>query len=379
MRVLFFTTYSDLYGANRSLLSIMKALKEDGSEVLLCIPKRGQMTEKMELLELPFCVLPFYSGFLYLKPQIKHLLVPFLAIWNLFIFPFIIFRGIKFNPDLVYSNSSLENLGIFVAKLFHRKHILHVREFMSKDYNSYFVFGSFLRRKFIGLSDGVIFVSNSVRDYIMKGFPFKIKNKVIYNGISFPSNSKMPIRKTNFGKEINLGLIGIFDKAKGQIVAVDFFANLLQELPQAKLHLFGEKKCSYKGQLLKEISSRGLKDKVMLHGFVNDTGSMFNMIDFCVVFSRSEGFGRVTVEAMAHGVPVVGFDAAGTSELIKDRVTGCLFRDYRSFEESINYLIQTPDIYNRISSNAYNDARLRFNEGEYVANVLAFIKDILLS
>jgi glycosyltransferase involved in cell wall biosynthesis len=35
--------------------------------------------------------------------------------------------------------------------------------------------------------------------------------------------------------------------------------------------------------------------------------------------------GRVTAEAMALGLPVIGYNSSGTAELIEDEVTGLLF------------------------------------------------------
>jgi glycosyltransferase involved in cell wall biosynthesis len=44
-----------------------------------------------------------------------------------------------------------------------------------------------------------------------------------------------------------------------------------------------------------------------------------------LVCSRDEAFGRVTVEAMKRGRPVVGAAAGGTGRLIEDGVTGRLY------------------------------------------------------
>ena len=59
------------------------------------------------------------------------------------------------------------------------------------------------------------------------------------------------------------------------------------------------------------------------------------------MFSKSEGFGRVTIESAFHGVPVIGFDNAGTSELIIHEKTGCLFQDFDSFLECVNFIMNS--------------------------------------
>ena len=51
--------------------------------------------------------------------------------------------------------------------------------------------------------------------------------------------------------------------------------------------------------------------------------------------SRNEAQGRVTIEAMFYGCPVIGYKAGGTQEIIKDGVNGFWFD---SIDEAINKL-----------------------------------------
>jgi glycosyltransferase involved in cell wall biosynthesis len=43
--------------------------------------------------------------------------------------------------------------------------------------------------------------------------------------------------------------------------------------------------------------------------------------------SKNEALGRVTIEAMSRGTPVIGFDNAGTSEIIKHAYNGFLYKE----------------------------------------------------
>ena len=47
--------------------------------------------------------------------------------------------------------------------------------------------------------------------------------------------------------------------------------------------------------------------------------------DIVLVCSKSEAFGRVTIEGMFSGRPVIGARSAATAELIKDGVNGLLY------------------------------------------------------
>ena len=88
------------------------------------------------------------------------------------------------------------------------------------------------------------------------------------------------------------------------------------------------------------------------------------------MFSKSEGFGRVTVESAFHGVPVIGFDNAGISELIYHKKTGCIFKDFDSFLESVDFIMNS---YNLIREESYLNANKIFNINNYCDEVYNFV------
>jgi glycosyltransferase involved in cell wall biosynthesis len=372
MRIQFITSYSQLYGANRSLLTVIDSFKNKGYDVRVLLPSKGSMSEELKSRSINFDIIPYYSAFLYLKPILKHLLVPFLAFSNLIFSPIIVSRIRRFKPVLIYSNTSSENIGIFVAKILKIKHITHVREFMDLDYNAQFIFGNRIKKKFLKLSDGLIFVSDAVAQYVMGIGDRRNNTAVIHNG--FPLNRKSnDFNQKMITPEINFGIVGIFDAAKGHHIAVEYFNRILVLYPHAKLHLFGDKDCNYKKRIIKMVQELNLNSKVIFHGFEKDTNRIFNSIDILLMFSRAEGFGRVTVEAMLHGVPVVGLNNAGTAELIVDKETGCLFENYDTFKSAVMYLIDSPENFYRIRENAFIRAEKKFDEKSYCDKVEKFV------
>lgn len=375
MRIQFISNYSQLYGANRSLLSLIDYFHNNSNyQVNVLLPSKGSMSIRLAEKGIPFDIIPYYSGFLYVRPKLKHIIVPMLAILDVFLFPFIIAKIYKFNPDLIYSNTSAENLGVFAAKILNKKHILHVREFMSLDHCSFFIFGSEAKRRFMNLSNGVIFVSKSVLKEIVGGKKLTAMHEVIYNGISTPVKL---IKDNQKPEKINYGIVGILDAGKGQHLAIEYFQKLLIEYPNSKLHIIGDNKGKYKNKLKNQVESLNLEDKVIFHGFVNNPDEIYSLFDVLFMFSKSEGFGRVTVEAMMRGIPVVGFDNAGTAELIVDKKTGCLFFDYNSFKNSIQFLLHDTENFNFIRLNAFKKITETCNETVYCQNVENFINKVL--
>lgn len=238
MRILFISNYSELYGANRSMLTIIEHFKKKGDEVALILPKHGNIEDTLVQKNITYVVINCFTQLYYYKPQLKYLALPFLAMHTYFQLSKIEKYVCSFGPDLIYSNTSAENLGIKIAKKNGIKHISHIREFMDLDHDARFIYGRKKKKDYINQSDGVIYVSNSVANHVNLGEPLKPWQKVIYNGVNTIdfafSDKELP-------KELNLGIVGILDPEKGQDVAIRILPTILKIYPNAKLHVWGDK------------------------------------------------------------------------------------------------------------------------------------------
>ncbi|PIA65208.1 hypothetical protein AQUCO_00100590v1 [Aquilegia coerulea] len=76
--------------------------------------------------------------------------------------------------------------------------------------------------------------------------------------------------------------------------------------------------------------------------------SLYSAADVYVINSQGIGetFGRVTIEAMAYGLPVLGTDAGGTKEIVEHNVTGLLHPlgrpGSRVLAQNLLYLLKNP-------------------------------------
>ena len=114
-----------------------------------------------------------------------------------------------------------------------------------------------------------------------------------------------------------------------------------------------------------------------MHGFVKNTDEIYKAIDILLMFSRAEGFGRVTIEAMQRAIPVIGLDQGGTSELIQHRKNGVLFQNLQGFLEGINFILKDDNRYNEVREFAYSSSNIDFSKEKYCEGVLSFIDDIV--
>ena len=374
MKIQFITNYSELYGANKILLDLLKYLKSKGYDISILVPSNGSIVQELEKEGIEYKVIFYYSSFLYFKKTIKFIAYPLLLLINLVNFPRIYYHIKKQDPELIYSNTSAENIGILVAKLLGKKHITHVHEFMSLDHGAAFMGGQKLKIKFLDKSDGLIFVTKTVAFHVLKGGHLGQKHKIIYNGLSIPEVKHDDMSEFNT-PPANYGIVGIFSRGKRQDLAIKYFKKIKEIYPQSKLHLYGDKKGSYKTHLINLVRELRLDSDIIFHGFEKDIERIYRKLDILLMFSKSEGFGLVTVEAMLRKIPVIGYDNAGTSELIENEKSGYLFKDFESFIDAVKQL-QSPIKYNNIRENAFERAQLLFSDKNFCANIENFINQI---
>jgi glycosyltransferase involved in cell wall biosynthesis len=127
---------------------------------------------------------------------------------------------------------------------------------------------------------------------------------------------------------LRIVMLGRLARWKGQDVFLRAFAEAFpggeEEAVVAGSALFGED--AYAAELHDLAKELGIADRVTFTGFVDDVESLLAGVDVLVHASViPEPFGRVIVEAMVAGIPVIASDAGGPAEIITDGVDGLLF------------------------------------------------------
>jgi len=94
------------------------------------------------------------------------------------------------------------------------------------------------------------------------------------------------------------------------------------------------------------VAQYGIQDKVKFLGFVSDEEKprVLRMADAFVSTSQHEGFGLVFLEAMACGLPVVGYNYGGQTDFLDDQQTGRVvpLGSVRRFTEACASIIDHP-------------------------------------
>ena len=90
------------------------------------------------------------------------------------------------------------------------------------------------------------------------------------------------------------------------------------------------------------VRRQGLEGIVRLVGFVDDILPLMVTSQALLQCSRHEALGRVTIEAMACGLPVIGHASGATPELLEDGISGHLFTQREELVRHMCALIEDP-------------------------------------
>jgi glycosyltransferase involved in cell wall biosynthesis len=117
--------------------------------------------------------------------------------------------------------------------------------------------------------------------------------------------------------------VGRLERQKDHMTLVNAFAAVADQFPDWNVRIVGDG--SLRADLEAAISRHGLEGRVALPGSTDRIDREYEQAQLLAVPSRFESFGMVTAEAMAVGLPVLGFvDCPGTNELISHGKNGWL-------------------------------------------------------
>ena len=101
---------------------------------------------------------------------------------------------------------------------------------------------------------------------------------------------------------------------------------------------------------------------------------LLSAADLFLLPSQSESFGLSALEALASGVPVVGTNAGGLPEVVRDGESGalCDVGDTEGMAAAATAILRDRDRWEAMSTLAARDARARFGLDDIVEQYEAF-------
>lgn len=372
--VVYFTHYTDLYGANKSLLNLIDGLKGyHDVTVAVVTHSKGPIVDALNKRNVTCYIWPFfnetYSGDTnHFKVTIKGL-VKFLYNWVTVIRYAPVLRRREVN--IIHSNSSATLIGAYFALWLKVSHIWHIREFGWEDYKLKYNFGYSQFRYWLRKATVVISISRAIYNKRLSGERLK-NNEIVYNGVV--SDQVLPNNKAalNVSKRAltTFSIIGVISEEKNQLEALEAFKLLCKDKDDVRLLIVGQGYDNYVHQLKEMVKQKDLDDKVQFTGYTANIEDIYSKTDFLLMCSRNEALGRVTLEAMSHCIPVIGFDGEGTAEIISHKVNGLLYsKGYNELYYQMKMAMEDEALVQKMKMNAIDTVRENFTIEKYVSSI----------
>ena len=368
LKILYVAHERKLGGATKSLIALLELMITKGHQVCVLVPTLGCPLAKELTARNIDCIPCFFAWWMYPRSWNILLRFAFECLYSVeglqvkYIYRRL--QKLKFSPDIVHTNSSVTDFGARLAKRIGCRHVWHVREYGDADYNLEYMKDKSETWQFMNEnSDRILFISNDVYNYF-SGFADKRKSIVVYNGIA----QKYLVEKKQKNDKTEFLLASNINRSKNHMLVLRAVKMLADKgIHNFHLNIAGAATIVKDSKLYEEELKRFVSDNE-LAGYVSFLGKVDDMIelrkqtDVEIVPSVREAFGRVTVEAMMAGMPVIASASGANVEIVEDEITGILFESNNAgaLSDAMSAYIANPQLSTKHGDNGYTRAKRLF-------------------
>jgi L-malate glycosyltransferase len=276
----------------------------------------------------------------------------------------------RYNIDIVHSHWIVPQglVGMVCKKIRHKPHVVSSHVADAQVFLKWKLLKPVIR---LILSGTDILTTNSTytKKVIENLLFLPIPCVVIPMGVIAPKEMSIPPATTDSPRILYVGRL---IEWKGVDTLVQAMVEVLQENPRAFLTIVGIGE--ELGNLEKLVHELRIEDHVEFLGQVSDERllDLYAGASILVLPSRPsqgivmEGLGVVLLEAMSHGVPVIGSNVGGIPDIIDDGKNGYLFpwNDEKILAEKMISLLSDTALSRQFRQNGYETVRTRFSWDE---------------
>lgn len=358
--------YDVVSGGEKALLEMVKYVSSVGLKPHVIIGSKGNIVQHLEAMDVPYTeiFLPFWahSGndpspfhFTSLNPTVNttRQIVSLIE---------------KLQPKLCVTNTIVVPWLAYASSLAGTPHAWFIHELGTAAFNFRYAIGEAQTLRTIDLlSDAIFYNSRFTADYYLPHFTNNKDIKVVYPA-GEPKQPE-PITSPFDSSALKLVTIGQIKPQKGQFDAVKAVHALHKNGTDAQLAIIGGiEDDTYEKEIRSYVSKHGLEKSIFFLGQQDNPSSYLALADACLVCATNESFGRVAVESMLLGTPVIGAASAGTAEIIDSENMGLLYKpgDITDLTKKLEQLRKHPKTAASMAVHAKKTATKRYDEtGRY--------------
>lgn len=323
-------------GAETSLYYLIKNLDRKRYNPLVVCPQSGSLVDNLLKENVPTVVIriPPWRKF-------KSLISRYISLKQLS-------RLARVNHiQIVHANTIwINHYAQSVGKKLNIPVVCHLRDIISREQ---------ARKYNLHKVDFIIPISDAVAKPLLETKINRSRIKRIYNGVDIDRFSRG--KKVISTEGYLIGIVGQLSPRsqwKGQREFIRAAAEVCKQRNDVYFAVVGgddtpadhPEHGSYIRELEELSEELGIRRKVIFTGYRSDMPDVMASLDILVSASYAEPFGRVIIEAMASGKPVIATNAGGVPEIVQDGVTGLLVppKDYKSLANAMLKLLQDKEL-----------------------------------
>lgn len=327
-KILWLSHEGDLGGANKCLAEQIKILADEGYKISVIVLRKDSFADDVAKNVTSIHVVYFYGWIIELGNKFRPLLFLKRMLRNTWAVVQTLRIIYKVKPDYIATNTTTIPVAAIAAKLSFKKHIWFIHEFSEEDHG-YRVFCGFKNgaRLINWLSQKVVFNSEAVMHKYDRFIPDS-KKFIAHNPVVLKEPGTIRIKNNNLDTNIlRVIILGQIAPSKNQMEALQALAILKNQHLQVQLKIVGNLvNKGYFEKMQAYIATHELASDVEIVDYTTDPFSLVQQADVLLMCSRMEAFGRVTVEALKLGVPVIAANSGGSPEIIQHGSNGYLYQ-----------------------------------------------------
>lgn len=286
-------------------------------------------------------------------------------------FPFLFFRLIANNPDVILAEGASSIISLSVAflysKLFRKKMILwSMGALAGREYKGVRGFVQRWIRHIERRVNALFVYSTQAENYFIDE---GVDRKKIFKAINvIDTNAKLSSLKRSCPIEkesgFNVAFVGAINKTKRLDLLVDAVSDLAHKYGDVKLHIIGDG--NYIQTIKDYVSNVGLENLVEFHGRVTD--GLNELLSRYQVLALPGLGGLAIVDGMVSSLPIISGLADGTEKDLIDEsngfVTDNMTKDY--MVEKLTILHDSPNLVNLLGENSFRKITEEFSFDIYI-------------
>ncbi|MBL0012089.1 MAG: glycosyltransferase family 4 protein [Nitrosomonas sp.] len=374
MRVCFISHSAGRYGAELALLELLQGLVKLGVRCLVLVPRKGPILSELDRMNIEWRIIhyPKWTSRSFLLRIARTLISLVIAVRMAQIL-------VQWRCDVVYTNTSIVCVGAFAAWLARKPHVWHSHESSRQKPKIESKVGEYWMLHLMHrLSKFIVVISHAVKNDYMR-YIGSGKIRLIYQAVTLCEGIERTDALNHDKCFFHCVIVASLNPWKGQSEAISALSEVIHRGINARLLVVGNGKERFLTTLQQQVKDCNLEQYVEFIGYVENPVQFIRIADVVLICSHWEPFGRVTVEAMLAGKPVIATNSGATAELIHDGVTGLLYDpgNYNELANKIQYLYENPEKGLKLGSAARIWAEDRFTQERYAMEVFDLLNEVL--